>query len=1203
MECGDETNVNRKDVKLVPLNRLTSELNNWFKIYNSTPEDDEMVKAVQSDNTAKVGKLLSQDIKGVLSQRECGIDKDGSLCIKDTSDKRRKFILADGSISPTFLKGDIVHICSEAKLDDQNDKRKDSMKRTVGKIGRIVKVTKEATKDSKLQIKVGADTYWYCPEDVSLVSIVHLTRKFKEWLEDHRPQLENQMLGKAVLEGNKEDIREALTQKHQQNGVFGINDDGDVYVTDTGKKRQKLPKAEQNDDAILHGSTSMEPTRFDADGSASKQIVKKDDLVRVLNDQSLIVVMQGDSDNVDTRKILGKFGKVLKVKNDNAIEIEACGLRLHCSENAVVKVSLESLTKRLNVWFKAHWPEPDEFGKAVMSENYKTVGELLCNSIGAFNLQDGTTSVLRDRSESKKPDQPNEKSKVESPLDQNVSNMDTKEASGIKKESKTVCKIPAINIAANCTGMKLESVQRVSRHYTTTLIVTSEGAKEAVDIADLFKEETEKEKRWSSIHPDNIAEGTATAQVCHDSTAREALTSMNLNAYSTKPEEGYYKFFSREIVNAVCKSDIKFLQQIQTLDSNFLNMFLIEKSDYRKMCESVSERVTLMIAKEQLDSKPQEMCLVLKIIRLLTTRPVYGKRDKGFWTSPPNHSTEERKKMESVLPFWNYMFLWALVLEKQEVAKKCFQKVERATAMALIASDFYAALSKNGQYNPREDALQKCSEWTDVSKCIIDVSFSDDEQKTSNMLSQNLPFWDNNSCMELAIQSKKRELIAHPACQKAFDSLWEMGLQGKKSSIMFAMCIFFPVLAVFLQFSSSASFYESIKTFFTMSKTKFIYNMILYIAFLILFAYVLVFDLGDTVTTTQYVLFAWVVTLLLEEVRQMAKQRTKYFTNGWNVLDIIAIVLYFIGFGLRFTDMLNASRVVLAIDFVAFVLRLNNIFYVHNTLGPKLKMIRKMFQDLMYFLVIMAVFFFSYAISSYAILYPDSPFTWQTLRQVLRRPYWHLYGELFLEETEQGLADCTNDSLLWTNNIYPRCPSETGKIVVPIMMGIYLLVANIMLLNLLIAMFSFTVNELHKDSNSLWCFQRYIILNEYANRPVFCPPFNVFWLVYQLVEICRGKAVEIYPPFRVSLDDQEMEVISDFENAAVSKYINCQKLKGPESSDSKINTTTETLQDMNRGINSKLQHMSTSIDSKLQDMNNKISSIQTRMNKLAKKIK
>ncbi|XP_052238328.1 transient receptor potential cation channel subfamily M member 1-like isoform X3 [Dreissena polymorpha] len=536
--------------------------------------------------------------------------------------------------------------------------------------------------------------------------------------------------------------------------------------------------------------------------------------------------------------------------------------------------------------------------------------------------------------------------------------------------------------------------------------------------------------------------------------------------------------------------------------------------------------------------------------------------------------------MGTSLPFWNYMLLWALVLEQQEVAKLCLQKVERATAMTLIASDFYADLSKKWKNISREDEMQ--NEWTNISKGIIDVSYSDDKKKTASMLLQKLPYWDNNSCIELAFHSakqdiiardnnscidlakhsKKYDIIAHPACQKAFDSFWEMGLHGKKSSIMFAMCIIFPVLAGLLKFNSTDSVKEKIRTFFYMSKTKFIYTMIWYFAFLILFAYVLVFDLGDTVTTTQYVLLAWVVTMLLEEIRQMARSHRQYFTNGWNVLDIITIVLFSIGFGLRFTDMLNAARVLLAIDFVAFVLRLNHIFYVHNILGPKLKMIRQMFQDLLYFLVIMAVFFFSYAISSYAVLYPDSPFTWETVKQILRRPYWHLYGELFLEETE-GLTDCTHDSVLWTNGTYPRCPSETGKIVVPIMMAIYLLVANILLLNLLIAMFSFTFNELNKDSNSHWCFQRYDVFNEYADRPVLCPPLNVFWLLHLFVNR-RKSSEKKNDPFRVSLDDRKMEDIIEFEKAEVEKYLNSQKLKDSESTDGRIKTTNEILQDMNK---------------------------------------
>ncbi|KAH3703627.1 hypothetical protein DPMN_078666, partial [Dreissena polymorpha] len=164
-------------------------------------------------------------------------------------------------------------------------------------------------------------------------------------------------------------------------------------------------------------------------------------------------------------------------------------------------------------------------------------------------------------------------------------------------------------------------------------------------------------------------------------------------------------------------------------------------------------------------------------------------------------------------------------------------------------------------------------------------------------------------------------------------------------------------------------------------------------------------------------------------------------------------------------------------------------YFLEKILGPKLIIIRRMVQDLLYFLVIMAVFLLAYAIASHSILYPDAPVTWETARQIIRKPYLHLYGELFLDETED-LKDCTNDASLWKNGTSERCPSETGRMVGPIMMAVYLLFSNILMLNLLIAMFSYTFNKIHERSEKIWCFQRYIMVKDYAQRPVLCPPVN-----------------------------------------------------------------------------------------------------------------
>ena len=49
--------------------------------------------------------------------------------------------------------------------------------------------------------------------------------------------------------------------------------------------------------------------------------------------------------------------------------------------------------------------------------------------------------------------------------------------------------------------------------------------------------------------------------------------------------------------------------------------------------------------------------------------------------------------------------------------------------------------------------------------------------------------------------------------------------------------------------------------------------------------------------------------------------------------------------------------------------------------------------------------------------------------------------------------DCTGDPLLYGNSTLPRCPTAVSRYVVPILMGFYVLFCNILLLNLLIAMF------------------------------------------------------------------------------------------------------------------------------------------------------
>lgn len=57
-------------------------------------------------------------------------------------------------------------------------------------------------------------------------------------------------------------------------------------------------------------------------------------------------------------------------------------------------------------------------------------------------------------------------------------------------------------------------------------------------------------------------------------------------------------------------------------------------------------------------------------------------------------------------------------------------------------------------------------------------------------------------------------------------------------------------------------------------------------------------------------------------------------------------------------------------------------------------------KDLSLFAVILGVFMIAFGITQQAILYPNEPISTDLVISVLRKSYWQMYGELFLEDIE-----------------------------------------------------------------------------------------------------------------------------------------------------------------------------------------------------------
>ena len=101
-------------------------------------------------------------------------------------------------------------------------------------------------------------------------------------------------------------------------------------------------------------------------------------------------------------------------------------------------------------------------------------------------------------------------------------------------------------------------------------------------------------------------------------------------------------------------------------------------------------------------------------------------------------------------------------------------------------------------------------------------------------------------------------------------------------------------------------------------------------------------------------------------------------------------------------------------------------------------------RDLACFVGIMTVFVSSFGITTHATLYPNIPFNNNLIKNIINKAYWPIYGDMkIFDELEND--NCAESSL--------GCPESSGIVFSYIALMIYMAFANLLLINLLIAMF------------------------------------------------------------------------------------------------------------------------------------------------------
>ncbi|XP_050931086.1 transient receptor potential cation channel subfamily M member 3 isoform X2 [Lates calcarifer] len=367
---------------------------------------------------------------------------------------------------------------------------------------------------------------------------------------------------------------------------------------------------------------------------------------------------------------------------------------------------------------------------------------------------------------------------------------------------------------------------------------------------------------------------------------------------------------------------------------------------------------------------------------------------------------------------------------------------------------------------------------------------------------------------------------------------------------------------------------RKIYEFYNAPIVKFWFHTMAYVGYLMLFNYIVLVKMDLWPSPQEWIVIAYIFTNGIEKMREILMsepgkllQKVKvWLQEYWNITDLMAILIFSVGMVLRLQEppLMSYGRVIYCVNIIYWYIRLLDIFGVNKYLGPYVMMIGKMMIDMMYFVIIMLVVLMSFGVARQAILNPNEDPSWMLARNIFFMPYWMIYGEVFADQIDPpcGQNVTTDDGV-----VVALPPCKTGAWIVPAIMACYLLVANILLVNLLIAVFNNTFFEVKSISNQVWKFQRYQLIMTFHERPVLPPPLIIFSHITMVLKhlCCRWRKHdddERDYGLKLFITEDELKKVHDFEEQCIEEYFREKDDRFHSSNDERIRVTSERVENM-----------------------------------------
>jgi hypothetical protein len=193
-----------------------------------------------------------------------------------------------------------------------------------------------------------------------------------------------------------------------------------------------------------------------------------------------------------------------------------------------------------------------------------------------------------------------------------------------------------------------------------------------------------------------------------------------------------------------------------------------------------------------------------------------------------------------------------------------------------------------------------------------------------------------------------------------------------------------------------------------------------------------------------------------------------WIKSQWNRIDGCMIAFFILAYFARFANEPTWARVVLSVTCWICWFRMLNITEVTCKLGPMWEATNAMLYDVGNFILVLLVILIGYGIATQGLLNPEgSKMDGSLLFTILFRPYFQMYGELYLDDYYADEHQCPSNSIPWRWDTFEAIPGKeicfTRQVAI-VLLVVYLMLSSIVLVNLLVAMMSDKWSEVANEA-------------------------------------------------------------------------------------------------------------------------------------------